>query len=402
MTAVQNVLISGAGIAGPALAHWLHRYGIAPTVVERAPAPRSGGYAVDVRGVALDVAERMGVLDGIAEHGTGMASASFVDARGRRIADFTPSQARTASEGRSRELLRGDLVRLLHEPTTAYTEYLYDDTVTALEQAPEGVHVSFAHAAPRVFDLVVGADGLHSTTRALAFGPEGPFRRFLNAYISICTVPNHLGLDREVLLHNLPGRAIALYHTPRAEGAKAMFLVSTRSETGIDRRPAGEQRRFLREAFTGAGWEAGRLLSETGAAPDFYFDSVTQIRARSWSAGRVVLLGDAAHCPSPASGQGSSLALVGAHVLAGELARHDAPAAALAAYEARMRPFVAANQAIADAGLGFLAPRTRTGIAVRNALVRAAPLLSRVGGFDSKLSTAAEALELDAPAPAPG
>ncbi|MFD6949386.1 MULTISPECIES: FAD-dependent monooxygenase [unclassified Nocardiopsis] len=399
MTAVHNVLISGAGIAGPALARRLHHHGIEATVVERAPAPRSGGYAIDVRGVALDAAERMGVLDGIIAHRTRIATASLVDTHGRRVTGFSTSQ--TAREGRSHELLRGDLVRLLHEPTTEYTEYLYGDSITGMEQGPGGVRVTFERAEPRVFDLVVGADGLHSNTRRLAFGPEGPHRRFLESYISIFTVPNHLGLDREVHLYNLPGLGMGLYHTPRAEGAKALLMVRTDEETGIDRRTAEEQRRFLHEAFDGRGWESARVLSEMDRAPDFYFDSVTQVRMDRWSTGRITLLGDAGYCPSPMSGQGSSLAVVGAYVLAEELARSEDHTTALAAYEARMRPFADANQAVADAGSGFLAPRTRLGIAARNLAVRAAPLLSRLGTFDTRLARAAEALDLDAPAPVP-
>ncbi|WP_017571872.1 FAD-dependent monooxygenase [Nocardiopsis halotolerans] len=398
MTAVRNVLISGASIAGPALAHWLHRHGIGATVVERAPAPRTGGYAIDVRGVALDVAERMGVLDGIRSSVTEMTRATIVDARGRRGGGFEASSI--ATDGRSLELLRGDLVRLLHAPTTEYTEYLYGDSVAEIEQGEDGVRVTFEHAAPRVFDLVVGADGLHSTTRRIAFGPEEPHRRFLGSYLSIFTVPNHPGLDREAVLFNTPGRLVAMYHTPRAEGAKAMFALSAREENGVDRRPPRDQREFLRRTFTGHGWEADRVLAAMEEAPDFYFDSVTQIRMDRWSTGRVTLLGDAGYCPSPMSGQGSSLAMVGAYVLAGELARHDGHAAALAAYEARMRPFVRANQAVADAGTDFLLPRTRLGLVTRDLAVRAAPLLSRLGTFDTKLSRAAEALELDAPAPA--
>lgn len=398
MTAVRNVLISGAGIAGPTLAHWLHHHGIGATVVERAPAPRTGGYAIDVRGTALDVAERMGALDGIRSSATEMSRATTVDARGRRRGGFEASALTT--DGRSVELLRGDLVRLLHTPTTEYTEYLYGDSVTAIEQEGDGVRVAFERAAPRVFDLVVGADGLHSTTRGLAFGPEAPHRRFLDSYISIFTVPNHLGLDREAVLFNTPGRLVAMYHTPRAEGAKAMLALSVREENGVDRRPPEEQRRFLRRVFAGHGWEADRVLDAMEGAPDFYFDSVAQIRMDHWSAGRVTLLGDAGYCPSPLSGQGTALAMVGAHVLARELARHDGHGAALDAYEARMRPFVEANQQIAVRGRAFLLPRTRPALLARGVLLRLAPLLSSLASFDNRLSRASEALELDAPAPA--
>lgn len=398
MPAVHDVLISGAGVAGPALAHWLHHHGIRATVVERAPAPRSGGYAIDLRGVAIDVAERMGALDEIRRNLTEMGGAAFVDARGRRTAGLSLDDA--LDHGRALEILRGDLVRILHTPTTAHTEYLYDDTLTALEQDGDRVRATFRGAAPRTFDLVVGADGLHSTTRRLAFGPEERYARFLGAYISIFTIPDHLGLDREARLFNVPGKGSGMYRTPRAEGAKGIFLVRSPEATGIDRRPPAEQRAYLRAEFAGLGWENDRILDSMDGAEDFYFDSVTQIRMDTWSTGRVTLLGDAGYCPSPMSGQGTSLALVGAYVLARELARHDGAAAALAAYEARMRPYVDANQAIADAGMAVLAPRTRPGIAVRNALLRlGGPLFAVLGRFDKRLASASEALDLDAPAP---
>ncbi|CAL9447115.1 putative protein [Nocardiopsis dassonvillei] len=399
MPAVHDVLISGAGVAGPALAHLLHRHGIRATVVERAPALRPGGYAVDLRGVAVDVAGRMGLLEEIRGRVTEMEGATFVDARGRRTAGFSSSAAVGAD--RSLEILRGDLVRILHAPTTAYTEYLYDDTLTALEQDGDRVRAVFENTAPRTFDLVVGADGLHSATRRLAFGPEERYTRFLGAYVSIFTIPDHLGLDREARLFNTPGRGAGMYHTPRAEGAKGIFVVRAPRATGIDRRPPAEQKAYLRAEFAGLGWENDRILDAMDGTEDFYFDSVTQVRMDTWSAGRVTLLGDAGYCPSPMSGQGTSLALVGAYVLAQELARHDRAADALAAYGTRMRPYADANQAIADAGMAVLAPRTRRGILLRDTVLRAGgPLLALLGRFDRRLSNASEALDLDAPAPA--
>jgi 2-polyprenyl-6-methoxyphenol hydroxylase-like FAD-dependent oxidoreductase len=397
MTEVGTVLISGAGIAGSTLAHWLHQHGIRATVVEKAPALRSGGYAIDLRGVAIDVVERMGLLDEVRSSVTEMSAGTFVDFRGRARAGFDSSMV--ASTERSLEILRGDLVHLVHGATTEHTEYLYDDSITGIEREDGGVRVTFRRTEPRVFGLVVGADGLHSTTRTLAFGPEEPYRRFLHSYVSIFTVSNFLGLEREAHLFNTPGRLAVLFHTPRAEGARALLLHRSTEETGIDRQTSEEQKRYLRETFAGHGWETGRLLDEMEHTPDFYFDSVTQIRMNRWSRERVTLLGDAGYCPSPMSGQGTSLAVVGAYVLAQELARHEVLATALEAYEARMRPYVHANQAIADPGLGFIAPRTRLGITVRNTFLKLGPLLSTLSRFDTKLSTAAEAFDLDASSP---
>ncbi|MEU6248631.1 FAD-dependent monooxygenase [Glycomyces sp. NPDC047010] len=393
MTAVRNVLISGASIAGPALAHWLGHHGIRAVLVEKAPARRTGGYAIDLRGKAIDVAERMGVLEGVRAAATGIEHVSTVDARGRIRARF--GTGLVAPEDRSLEILRGDLVGLLHDAAPG-AEFRYGDTITELRQRDDGVVASFQGAQAEGFDLVVGADGLHSNTRALAFGPEPPFRRFLGAHVSIATVGDHLGLGDEVRLFNRPGRLAALYRTHRAEGAKALLLHRRPTESDIDRRPPAEQRRHLRDVFDGMGWETDRILSDMEGSPDFYFDSVTQIDMDAWHRGRVVLLGDAGYCPSPMSGQGTSLALVGAYVLADELARHDAVEPALAAYERRMRPFVAANQAIAAPGLAFLAPRTAFGIAARDGMLKAGPLLAFLGRFDTKLAKASEAIALDA------
>jgi 2-polyprenyl-6-methoxyphenol hydroxylase-like FAD-dependent oxidoreductase len=393
MTAVRTVLISGASIAGPALAHWLQRRGIRAVLVEKAPERRTGGYAIDLRGAAVDVAERMGVLDGVRAAATGIARASIVDADGRVRAGF--DSGLVASEARSIEILRGDLVALLHDAADG-AEFRYGDSIAALESRGDCVIASFEGAQAEPFDLVVGADGLHSNVRALAFGPERPYRRFLGSYVSIATVGNHLGLSGEARLFNTPGRVVGLYQTDRSAGAKALLLHRTAEESDVDRRPAAEQRAHLRSVFAGMGWETDRILDEIEDAPDFYFDSVTQIAMDGWSRGRVALLGDAGYCPSPMSGQGTSLALVGAYLLADELARRDAIEDALAAYERRMRPYVAANQAIADPGLAFIAPRTRFGIRARDALLKSGPLLKFLSRFDTELSKASEAVDLDA------
>jgi 2-polyprenyl-6-methoxyphenol hydroxylase-like FAD-dependent oxidoreductase len=396
MAPVRHVLVAGAGIAGPALAHWLHHHGIAATVVERAHELRAGGYAIDVRGAALDVVERMGLLDGVRAAATQVDRIRFVDRRGRDRAVLSPDAL--SAPGRAEELPRGDLVRLILEPTLEHTEYLFGDRVTGLAQGPDGVRATFEHAAPRTFDLVVCADGLHSSTRALVLGPEAPLRRFLDGYISVYTVPDELATPREVALYNSPGRLTGISRTSPAGGARALLGLSLRLGSGVDRAGPAEQKRVLRAAFAGHGGPFDRVLAAMDDAPDFYFDSITQIRMDRWTADRVTVLGDAGYCPSPMSGQGTSLALVGAYVLAQELARHGDHAPALAAYEARMRPFVRANQDIADSGMAFLAPRTRLRIAARDTLVRATPVLSGLGRLSSRIARAAEAIDLDAPA----
>jgi 2-polyprenyl-6-methoxyphenol hydroxylase-like FAD-dependent oxidoreductase len=246
------------------------------------------------------------------------------------------------------ELMRGDLSALLYEPTKDDVEYLFGDSITGMTEGADGVGVTFENAPPRTFDLVIGADGLHSAVRSLAFGDESRFVRSLDHGVAIFTVPNHLELDREELVYVEPGRTLNLYSA--GGDAKALFLFDAPAE--IDRRDIAAQQAFLRERFGGTGWQAPRLLDEMASASDFYFDAVSQVVMPEWTRGRVALVGDAGYCPSLASGQGTSLALVGAYVLAGELAAAQGDhAAAFAAYEREMREFVEKNQKLGRDGI---------------------------------------------------
>ncbi|WP_405630849.1 FAD-dependent monooxygenase [Streptomyces sp. NBC_01174] len=351
---MRTVLISGGGIAGPALAFWLHRHGFAVTVVERGPGLRPGGQAVDVRGVALDVVERMGLLEPARRVRTRMRGMSVLDADGKEISRSTEA---TFSSGRldsdDFELLREDLVRLVYERTREDVEYLFGDTITALDEDEAGVRVDFERAASRTFDLVIGADGLHSTVRRLAFGPEERFAHHLGSYLSVFSADNFLGLeDWQVWL---------------SEGDIGYGIMAVRDNTelrvafGFESEPlprdADALRRTIVERLASLRWEGQRLAQAALDAPDFYCDAMAQIRMDRWSQGRVALLGDAGYCPSPLSGQGTSLALVGAHVLAASLAgAPDDHAAAYARYEERMRDFVALNQSLATEHQGGPAP----------------------------------------------
>jgi 2-polyprenyl-6-methoxyphenol hydroxylase-like FAD-dependent oxidoreductase len=344
-----NVLISGASIAGTTLAYWLHRNGFTPTVVERAPEIREGGYKVDIRGAALTVVERMGLLDEIRRLRTDVQGASVVDRTGRRVASMDGDTFGGREHGDA-EIMRGDLNRLLYDLTRDEVEYRFDDSIAALTSLPDGVEVTFASGARRRFDLVVGADGLHSNTRALAFGDESRYVRDLGYHVSIFSVPNHLSLDRWELTYVGPGRTALTYSTARDAGAKAMFLFATGAQR-FDHRDRALQQRTLTDAYAGEGWEIPRLLDSMAGAEDFYFDSLSQVHMDGWSTGRIALVGDAAYAASAASGQGTSLALVGGYVLATELAAAADHEAGFAAYEARMRPFVARNQALGPANI---------------------------------------------------
>lgn len=349
----MRVLISGASIGGPALAYWLDRYGCQVTVVERAAGLRPGGQAIDVRGTALEVCERMGVLEDIRAHSTGLRGMSTVDADGKELFSTTE---RTASGGEldrpDVEILRDDLAKILVDAGGKDIEYLFDDSIAALAQGPDEVAITFHSGVSRTFDLVVAADGVHSSTRRLVFGPEENFLRPLGSYLAVWTVPNYLGLDRWQVIY------------PMTDGVWGGMVMSVRDNTearvyvGFDSdepptkllgdRSASEHKRLVAERYAHAGWEMPRLLEYMWGAPDFHFDAIAQIHMDSWSRGRVALLGDAGYCGSPASGQGTSMALIGAYVLAGELkAAGGDHTTAFASYERELRDFVTANQEIA-------------------------------------------------------
>ncbi|MEU3604960.1 FAD-dependent monooxygenase [Streptomyces sp. NPDC035033] len=354
---MRTVLISGGGIAGPVLAHWLRRRGFAPTVVERAPGPRAGGQAVDVRGVALDVMERTGLLERARSVRTRMRGMSVLDPEGNEVhrsTEATYSSGRL--DGEDIEVLREDLVRMAYEHTRGDAEYLFGDSVTALEEDGTGVRVDFAHGPSRTFDLVVGADGLHSTVRRLAFGPEERFSHHLGSYLSVFGADNFLGLEDWQTW--LQGDGVGFGIMPvrgNTELRIAFGFESAPLAPGL--RSAEALRRTVVEKLGALRWEGARLAEAARKAPDFYCDAMAQIRMEEWSRGRVVLLGDAGHCPSPLSGQGTSLALVGAYVLADCLGRDAGDhRAAYARYERRMRPFVDLNQALATENPGGPAP----------------------------------------------
>jgi 2-polyprenyl-6-methoxyphenol hydroxylase-like FAD-dependent oxidoreductase len=358
----RQILISGGSIAGPALAHWLHQFGFRATIVERSPAPRPGGQAVDIRGIAKEVVRRMGLDAAVRAACTDTDGMSVVTRNNRRVATMRSDLFDGDGIIAEIEILRGDLSEVFHEATKDNTEYLFGDRIETLNEDADGVSVRFVSGVERRFDLVIGADGLHSGVRSLVFGPESDYLRHLGHYLSFFTVPNRLGLDRWALGYGESGRnaGIRSIHDNR----DAMAFLSFRAEQlDYDYRDVDAQRALVRSRFAGAAWEIPWLLTQMDSAPDFFFDSCSQIEMDSWSAGRVALLGDAACCPSPLSGQGTSLAIVGAYVLAGELAaaRGD-HVVAFAGYERRMRPFVAVNQKMGRSNAAVTSPNSRLGI----------------------------------------
>ncbi|MCK8676724.1 FAD-dependent monooxygenase [Streptomyces lichenis] len=366
----RRVLISGASIAGPALAYWLDRYGFEVTVVEKAAAVRGGGYAVDIRGTAREVVDRMGLLPRLREAHVGTQRITFVDVEGEVIGSFEPEQVTGGHAGLDLEVRRGDLADALHTPLRDRVEFLFRDSIAALEEDGEGVEVVLDSGVRRRFDLVIGADGLHSNTRRLVLGPEEPFHHYLGHVFAGFTLPNEFGLAHEARVWNEPGRTAALYAHEPSEPVHG-FLTFAREDPPFEAfRDPKAQRDLVAESFPYQGWHVPRLVAAMREADDLFFDVVSQIHLPAWSRGRVALAGDAAHATSFLSGQGSSVALVGAYILAGELAVHDDHGAAFVAYEERMRPFAERNQALADAGGTVVTPTTREQLDARNAVLR--------------------------------
>ncbi|MEV5705767.1 FAD-dependent monooxygenase [Actinoallomurus sp. NPDC052274] len=343
-----RVLISGAGIAGLAQAYWLDHHGFDVTVVERAAKPRPGGQAIDVRGTALTVAERMGILPDMRRLKTDMRGSSMVDGSGKELYSSTE---RTFSGGvldsPDVEIMRDDLIGLLRDAAGDRVEYLFDDSIAAIAQDGDGVHVTFESGVARSCDLVVGADGLHSNVRSLVFGPETEFIKYLGMYVAVYTAPNFLGLDRWQTFC-MEGGVGGGVMTARGNGEVRVYVgFGSEEPLDYDYRDIEAQKRLLADRI-GDVWVLPTALKYMWDAPDFHFDAMAQIHLDRWSRGRVALLGDAGYCGSPMSGQGTSMALIGAYVLAGELAAaggdHEA---GFAAYEAELRDFVADNQALA-------------------------------------------------------
>lgn len=363
----RSILISGGSIAGPALAVWLDAAGHRTTVVERFAEQRDTGQNIDIRGAAREVVRRMGLEDAVKAATTGERGTEFVDARGRALASFPAGTSDGDGATAEVEILRGDLSRLLVERSRPGTEYVFGDRITGLDERADGVEVTFRDGPTRTFDVVVIAEGVTSRTRALVL-PDADVRELglYTAYLTIPRTPADTDLWR---WYNAPGGRSVTLRPDNVGTIRA--AVSFRSDVrGLADIAPDAQVRVLRRTFDDAGWETPRILDALGGGAPFYFDSLAQVRLPAWSRGRVAVVGDAAYCASPVSGMSTSLALVGAYVLAGELAAHDDHRAAFAAYEARMRPYVDDAQDLPP-GVPWIAhPRTRPGVTALQTAIR--------------------------------
>jgi 2-polyprenyl-6-methoxyphenol hydroxylase-like FAD-dependent oxidoreductase len=356
----KNILISGASIAGPALAFWLNRRGFTTTVVERAAALRDGGQAVDFRGNQVDVLRRMGLLEEVRRQQTGMGPQLVLDETGKQVASMPPEFISGEVE-----ILRGDLSRILYDATKDQTEYVFGDWITSLREVAGGVEVTFAEGGPRKFDLVVGADGVHSGVRALAFGPESRFREDAGYHFAGFTAPNQLNLDHTGVLYNVPERGVMVAAKRNNTEANVGFWFSAEG-LDYDRHDVEQQKKILNDLYRGVGWAVPKLLDALRDATDLYFDTLCQIRLEHYTRGRIALVGDAGWGAGPGGG-GTGLAMMSAYVLAGELAVAGGDhRVAFPRYEQEVRPAAEAGLKQARNGGPFLAPATTVKIRRRN------------------------------------
>lgn len=368
-----KVLISGAGVGGSTLAYWLGREGFEVTVVERSSGQRSSGNPVDVRGAAVRVVEDMGVMPELLKAATNIDRLSFVDAAAKPRVTVQAGGSRRGAPTGEVELARAELSGILLDAARAQADIRWGDSIAGISQRESGVAVTFDHGDPETFDYVVGADGLHSNVRRLVFGAERELVRHMGMYVATLPSARIYGEDTEVVMYNTPGRSISVH--PAGGKPLAAFMFRSPAIPGYDHRDLDQHKRLVLEAFTGHAGAFGELLDQVRAAQDMYFDSVSRVRLRQWSKGRVALLGDAGSSVS-LFGDGSTLAIAGARTLAAELARTPGdPGTALRRYEQRHRALAEPKQRWARAGAAMIVPSTRLGITVRDTALRVFPLL---------------------------
>lgn len=362
----KKVLISGASIAGPTLAFWLNRYGFKTTIVERAESLRLGGQNVDIKGAAQKVAQLMGIEDEIRAADTGELGVQFVNEANVIQAALPKGESNLGTS--ELEILRGDLVKILYNHTKDDVEYLFGNQIIQLDEIEESVKVTFQNGEIRVFDLVICADGIRSRTRGLIFGDE-PVVRPVGLYVSYFTIPRAASDSRWARWYNASNARVIVMR-PDNEGTTRASFSFLSEPMGYEKLSTTEQISLLKQKFSDAGWEAKRVLSALENNTDIYFDAISQVIAPRWSKGRCAMTGDAAFCPSPLTGMGVSLSVLGAYILAGELSTHTDHQQAFAAYEKVFRPYVTKIQKLPPGVPKLAHPKTKMGIFLLNTIIK--------------------------------
>jgi len=373
-----SVLISGASIAGPVLAYWLNRYGFKVTVVERSPELRLGGQNIDIQGAARTVIGLMGLEQSVRDASTTEEGLSFVDENGVSKAEFPVGSSRTSRGTKELEILRGELAHILHHKTAGNVEYIFDDQIIGLDEHDDVISIDFAKGSKRDFDLVIAADGIRSRTRKLILKEDAEIRS-LGMYCAYFSIPK---LDRDNnwwrWYNATNSRSIHLRPDNQGTIRASVWFVS--KPMGYEELSQEDQKKIITQKFAGAGWEAERVVAALQHSKDMYFENLSQLHASKWSRGRGVIVGDCAYGPSPLTGMGTSLAIVGAYVLAGELARHSEHQVAFDAYEKLMRPYVDMAQKIPRGIPKLSHPKSKVGIWLLHKIAKLASKKIFTGG----------------------
>jgi len=377
----RTILVSGASIAGPTLAFWLHRFGFDVTVIERADELRLGGQNIDVRKEAQQVVQLMGLEDKILQANTGELGVCFVNENNQIIGSFPKGNSDFGTA--ELEILRGDLAKILYDATKDSVRYVFGDQIIDLEDQEDKVTVTFKNSPQRSFDLVIAADGIRSTTRTLMFGNE-PVVKYIGVYCSYLTIPRIESDTKWAYWYNAPESRV-INTRPDNEGTTRASFSFLSSDNGYEKLNLAEQKEILRQKFADAGWQASRILAALEESKDVYLDGISQVKAPRWTSGRCAMVGDAAYCPTPMTGMGTSLSIIGAYILAGELSRHNDHKEAFTAYEKLLRPYVEEIQNHPP-GVPWIAhPKTKFGIGLFNTVIRIAS--SKIAKKVSKLFT---------------
>lgn len=362
----KNILISGAGIAGTSLAFWLKKFGFNPTIIEVAPTLRQGGYAIDFMGAGYDVAKKMKIIPALENVDLDISKLSFVDKQNKERGSMNYRKVKQLMNNRALTLLRSDLAKVVYNNLDNDIEIIFDDTIKSIEQDDEKVIVTFKSGLNRAFDLLVGADGLHSNVRKLIFGNEARFEKYYGYYTASFTIDDFSYEGKEFAMYNVPYKQVAIYSDGKNKTI-TFFIFTSSEKLSYGHHDIAKQKEILKKEFINIGWKCPEILSKINSTTDFYFDSVSQIRMENWSAGRVVLVGDACYCPSLLSGKGSTLAIVGAYILAGELKQANGDyKTAFQQYQNTLKPFIEKKQRAAQIFAKSFVPKSNFGIGFRN------------------------------------
>lgn len=365
-----NILISGAGIAGTTLAFWLKKFGFNPTIIESSPALREGGHAIDFMGAGFDVAEKMGIVSALKSVDINFSKLVFVDNNNKERGSMNYQKIKNFLNGRAFTLFRSDLAKVIYQGIDEGVEIIFGDTIANIDQNEKEVTVTFQSGKSRNFDLLIGADGLHSNVRKLVFGNESQFEEYYGYYTSSFTIDNFSLGNNAFSMFNVPYKQVAVF-SKSGNSTTAFFIFASPEKLSYQHHDIAKQKQILKSEFENSGWQCPELLSQIDSTTDFYFDSVSQIKMDSWYKGRVTLVGDAGYCPSLLSGKGSTLAMVGAYILAGELKQANGNyKTAFEQYEILFKPFIEKKQKAARSFAKSFIPKSNFGIWLRNKIFK--------------------------------